>query len=249
MCIRDRLPDWLFTPIGELGGDSPKAPAASGTPARGKDGRVTGSIPDSPETKAFDDAVGSIRDREDALFAALINQESGGRHRNADGSLLRSRAGALGITQIMPETGRDPGYGIQPLQDDSEGEYLRFGKEYLSAMLQTFDGDVQKALAAYNAGAGTVQKAVSLHGDNWLSAMPEESQGYVPSILAQASRGAPEFSPQQGQPKSGPTNYYAIDARGSTDPAATEAAVRRVVDERIASAVQIGMDDFPSNVK
>lgn len=239
--------DPRFTPAGPIG-----------------EGSVNGDVPDTdyyfpgnaitdpeetPESKAFKGAINSIRDREDALFAALINQESGGRHRNEDGSLLRSSAGALGITQIMPGTGRNPGYGIQPLQDDSEGEYLRFGKEYLAAMLKAFDGDVQKALAAYNAGAGTVQKAVALHGDNWLSAMPEESQGYVPSILAQTSRGAPEFAPQQGQPKSGPTNYYAIDARGSTDPAATEAAVRRVVDERISNAVHVGRDDFPNNVQ
>jgi hypothetical protein len=48
---------------------------------------------------------------------------------------------------------------------------------------------------------------------------------------------------------SGTTNYYSIDARGSTDPAATEAAVRRVVDERIQNAAQISRDDFPNNVE
>jgi len=66
--------------------------------------------------------------------------------------------------------------------------------------------------------------------------MPGETQAYVPSIMGRA--GA-----------SGTTNYYSIDARGSTDPAATEAAVRRVVDERIQNAAQISRDDFPNNVE
>jgi cell pole-organizing protein PopZ len=171
----------------------------------------------------------------DAIFDALIQQESGGRH-YGDGSLLRSGKGARGITQVMPATGRNPGYGVSPLANDSKEEYLRFGREYLAAMMKEFDGDTQKALAAYNAGPGAVKNAVASHGANWLSAMPGETQAYVPSIMGRA--GA-----------SGTTNYYSIDARGSTDPAATEAAVRRVVDERIQNAAQISRDDFPNNVE
>ena len=171
----------------------------------------------------------------DAIFDALIQQESGGRH-YGDGSLLRSSKGARGITQVMPATGRNPGYGVSPLANDSKEEYLRFGRDYFAAMLKEFDGDTQKALAAYNAGPGAVKNAVASHGANWLSAMPGETQAYVPSIMGRA--GA-----------SGTTNYYSIDARGSTDPAATEAAVRRVVDERIQNAAQISRDDFPNNVE
>lgn len=171
----------------------------------------------------------------DAIFDALIQQESGGRH-YGDGSLLRSGKGARGITQVMPATGRNPGYGVSPLANDSKEEYLRFGRDYFAAMLKEFDGDTQKALAAYNAGPGAVKNAVASHGSNWLSAMPGETQAYVPSIMGRA--GA-----------SGTTNYYSIDARGSADPAATEAAVRRVVDERIQNAAQISRDDFPNNVE
>ncbi len=171
----------------------------------------------------------------DALFEALIQQESGGRH-HANGGLLRSHKGAQGITQVMPATGRDPGYGVKPLANDSREEYLRFGRDYLDAMIKEFDGDTQKALAAYNAGPGAVHKAVGAHGDNWLSAMPGETQAYVPSIMDRAGQG-------------GTNNYYSIDARGASDPAATEAAVRRVVDERISNAVQVGRDDFPNNVE
>jgi hypothetical protein len=116
------------------------------------------------------------------LFDAVVTQESGGRHTNADGTLLASPKGARGITQVMPATGRDPGYGIKPLQNESREEYIRFGREYLAAMLREFDGDTAKALAAYNAGPGRVQDAVKANGDNWLASMPAETQNYVASI-------------------------------------------------------------------
>lgn len=126
-----------------------------------------------------------------ALYAALLQQESGGRHRDKNGNLITSSAGALGISQIMPATGRNPGYGILPLQNDSEEEYLRVGREYLDAMLERFGGDRSKALAAYNAGEGTVRKAISKHGDNWLQGLPKETQNYVPSVLSLEQQGTP----------------------------------------------------------
>src|SRR5690606_20870882 len=94
------------------------------------------------------------------VFSRLIQQESRGRHRSSSGELTTSPVGAQGITQVMPATGRDPGYGIKPIQNDSEEEFIRFGREYLGAMLKEFDGDYEKALAAYNAGPGNVRKAI-----------------------------------------------------------------------------------------
>lgn len=172
----------------------------------------------------------------DAIFNALIQQESGGRHYGKDGKLLRSSAGALGITQIMPATARNPGYGIAPLANDSKEEYLRIGRKYFAAMMREFDGDTQKALAAYNAGPGAVKNAVASHGANWLSAMPGETQAYVPSIMDRASKG-------------GTTNYYSIDARGATDPGAVEAAARKVFRAELSNAVQVSRDGIPNNVE
>lgn len=123
----------------------------------------------------------------DALFSALIQQESGGQHYARGGGLLTSSAGARGITQVMPATGADPGFGVRPLQNDSEEEYLRFGRDYLDALLRYYNGDEQKALAAYNAGPGAVDNAVRGHGSNWLASMSEETRGYVPSIRQRAA--------------------------------------------------------------
>lgn len=143
--------------------------------------QVTGSI----ENVSFDGMTF------DQVFGGLIKQESRGRHRDASGNLTTSPAGATGITQLMPETMKNPGYGVKPLQNDSEEEYLRFGKDYLRAMLKEFDGDVPKALAAYNGGAGAVKAAMRKavkdgKPDTWLSYMSKETRNYVPGIHAKA---------------------------------------------------------------
>lgn len=121
----------------------------------------------------------------DKLYERLLKQESGGsggRHL-IGGKMITSKKGALGISQVMPNTGNDPGLGVEPLRDNSEAEYRRFGKDYLGALLKRYGGDSKKALAAYNGGLGKVDKAVGKWGDDWLSHMPKETRDYVPSIL------------------------------------------------------------------
>lgn len=122
------------------------------------------------------------------VFDKLIQAESRGRHKDKSGRLTTSPVGAKGITQVMPKTAKDPGYGITPLQNDSEEEYIRFGRDYLQAMLKEFGGDYRKAVAAYNAGAGSVQKAVAKGGENWMEFLPKKSETipYVKRILGDA---------------------------------------------------------------
>ena len=64
-----------------------------------------------------------------------------------------SDAGAIGVMQLMPETAR--GLGIDPYD---EQQNIEGGTKYLRQMLDTFGGNVRKAVAAYNAGPGAVQK-------------------------------------------------------------------------------------------
>ena len=64
-----------------------------------------------------------------------------------------SDAGAVGVMQLMPETAR--GLGIDPYD---EQQNIEGGAKYLKQMLDTFGGNVRKAVAAYNAGPGAVQK-------------------------------------------------------------------------------------------
>jgi soluble lytic murein transglycosylase-like protein len=128
--------------------------------------------------------------RFEEVFKRLTRQESGDRHTDAKGNLTTSPVGAKGITQVMPKTGTDPGYGVEPLKDQSKEEYLRFGKDYLQAMLTEFDGDYKKAVAAYNFGPGGVKKAISKaakDGGDWVSHTPAETKDYIIKVLGKSN--------------------------------------------------------------
>ena len=135
----------------------------------------------------------------DNVFKRLINAESRGKHLDASGGLTTSPVGAQGIAQVMPKTSKRPGFGVLPLQDDSEKESLRFGKDYLQAMVTNFNGDIEKAVAAYNAGPKSVQNAVSAaaeSGKQWWQHLPKkkETLPYMEKILGQSYKDTPSTS-------------------------------------------------------
>jgi soluble lytic murein transglycosylase-like protein len=66
----------------------------------------------------------------------------------------RSGAGARGLLQLMPQTARE--LGASP--DDPRAS-IRAGARYLSQMLKRFGGNLELALAAYNAGPTAVETA------------------------------------------------------------------------------------------
>lgn len=116
------------------------------------------------------------------LQLGMIKQESGGK---VD---AKSPVGAYGLTQLMPETGEAMAkkMGVKYDPNDAHQNFI-LGTAYLNEMQQRYHGNVEMALAAYNAGPGNVDKAVREHGDNWLAAMPkEETRKYVPAVLANA---------------------------------------------------------------
>lgn len=168
---------------------------------------------------------------DDNVLRALAWQESRGQHRDENGRLTRSHAGALGAYQIKPSTGARPGYGIAPLRSNSEEDQKRFADEYLTVALKRY-GSLDKAFASYNAGIGATDKAIRENGANWLSALPPETRAYVPSVkgkLAQMEGGRPQASVSVGQ----------ITVQGATDPMETARAVRR---EIAVMAEQAGAD-------
>jgi hypothetical protein len=143
--------------------------------------------------------------------------ESGGRRYGKDGELLTSAKGAQGEMQVMPNTAKDPGFGVTPARDNSPEELARVGRDYLAAMQQRYGGDTDKALAAYNAGPGAVDAAVKKGGADWLKSMPEETKAYV----AKANKLLGE----------------ATAAKGAEDPAVVDAARVKVADEALARSL------------
>ncbi len=85
---------------------------------------------------------------EPALIRALIHAES------AFNPLAVSRKGAMGLTQLMPATARELGVGNALLAEQN----IFGGVKYLAGLLKQYGGNVALATAAYNAGAGAVQK-------------------------------------------------------------------------------------------
>jgi soluble lytic murein transglycosylase-like protein len=106
-----------------------------------------------------------------ALLAGLVKQESG------FNPTAGSSAGARGLTQLMPATAA--GLGVTDVLDPIQN--LDGGAKYLRQQLDAFGGDVTRALAAYNAGPGAVQR---------YGGVPPyaETQNYVRIVQANAAQ-------------------------------------------------------------
>lgn len=102
-----------------------------------------------------------------------------------------SRAGAAGLWQFMPATGRHYGLRVDWWMDERRNAYLSTHKaaDYLEKLYGDFD-DWYLALAAYNAGEGRVARAMSRSGhDNYFDLiqgayLARETRNYVPKFLA-----------------------------------------------------------------
>ncbi|HXF50448.1 MAG TPA: transglycosylase SLT domain-containing protein, partial [Dehalococcoidia bacterium] len=99
------------------------------------------------------------------VMLALIRQES------FFDPLAGSSAGALGLTQVIPSTGREVAASLG-LQDFDPSALFRpavsiaVGGAYLASQIERFDGNVYHALAAYNGGPGTAAAALDRAGDD-----------------------------------------------------------------------------------
>jgi len=93
------------------------------------------------------EAAAARYDLSPAFLDAVARAESG---YNPDAV---SPAGAIGLMQLMPGTARD--LGVDP-RDPRQN--ILGGAAYLRLLLDRFDGDIDKTLAAYNAGPGAVER-------------------------------------------------------------------------------------------
>ena len=141
-------------------GDAPRTGAAPKAAAA----RETSAPADSVYYETIRQAAGKYG-VDPKLVSAVAEVESGF-HQGAV-----SATGAVGVMQLMPETAES--LGVNPY--DAE-QNISGGAQYLKQMLDTFDGDLRKAVAAYNAGPEAVRE---------YGGVPpySETQQYVSSVL------------------------------------------------------------------
>ena len=116
------------------------------TPVTGKARAVTVS---KDEMKGMVQEAADRHQIDPALVHAMIEQES------AWNPNAVSKKGALGLMQLMPGTAAELGV-TDPFDP---GQNIDGGVRYLRTLLERFRGDLDKTLAAYNAGGGSVDRA------------------------------------------------------------------------------------------
>lgn len=105
---------------------------------------------------------------EEALVYAVIEAESD------FNPYARSHAGACGLMQLMPDTARF--MGVDDIFDVNQNIYG--GTGYLAYVLRLFNQDLERAVAAYNAGPGSIKRY------GWPPSRGfEETKKYVPKVL------------------------------------------------------------------
>lgn len=103
-----------------------------------------------------------------------------------------SHGQAAGIWQFIPSTGRHYGLKQNWWYDGRRDVHASTiaALNYLQFLAKAFDGNWLHALAAYNSGIGTVQRAIRRNKrrhkpiDFWHLDLPKETQGYVPKLIA-----------------------------------------------------------------
>ncbi len=172
LLVHDAFRDWLIEhPLTTLGEREPQI--------------VRLAYPD----RYWEEVQAAVEERyryEPRLFHGLVREES-----NFNRKIV-SFAGARGLSQLMPATARQTAgwLGMTVTMSDLEvpSTNLRIGAKYLDAMHKQLADSPYLALAAYNGGAGNVNKWIGQYGnlptDEFVERIPfRETRGYVKRVM------------------------------------------------------------------
>jgi soluble lytic murein transglycosylase-like protein len=124
----------------------------------------------------YDDNINNAANRvgiSPSILFNLLNQESRFRDDIITGK-VKSKTGALGIAQFMPATAIEQLGSVAAALNPERA--IEGAATYLRSLINSFNGDVVKAVAAYNWGIGNVSR-------KGLKSAPLETKNYVRNIL------------------------------------------------------------------
>jgi len=140
------------------------------------------------------------------LVVALIREES------SFGERAVSRAGAVGLMQLLPKTADQivnaSGATGESVNLESPAANIKLGTRYLAKMLEEFRGNWILSLASYNAGPHHVRRWVETRGhrsdDEFIEEIPfSETQQYVKRVLGSYYRYRAQYGPLEQMAGSG----------------------------------------------
>jgi hypothetical protein len=185
-------------------------------------GGALGTGPAGPDGVGVTDRATDVRDLvremsfehglDPKLMDALVRVESGYDPRAV------SRKGAMGLMQLMPATARR--LGVNDPFDPEEN--VRGGMKEFARLVSQYRGNLQFALAAYNAGEGAVAR--------YRGVPPyAETRGYVARILTLYT----------GQPYRMTRSYRSAPVRLMTDPASGRTVITNQSSNRVADGLNL----------
>jgi hypothetical protein len=153
----------------------------------------------------YDPKTGGFRDPSDSMsgggdtFGRMIGAESGGNQFSRSGQPLTSGKGAVGVAQVMPATAKEAAAAAglawnEQLYRTDKDYNAKIGRAYFDKLVTRYGGDETKAVAAYNAGPGRVDRAVAQKGEAWASVLPAETKDYLRKVAPGQGGGGNKYS-------------------------------------------------------
>src|SRR5262245_17350723 len=146
---------------------------------------------------ALIDSIASNHGVDPALVKAIVKTES-----NFDRWAVSSK-GALGLMQLIPDTGAR--FGVRDFFDPSQN--IEGGVRYMKFLLEKFKGNIDLSLAAYNAGENLVER---------LGRIPSipETRDYVRKVRLNYGKSSPRLAPAGASAKEDQQIFRTVDERG-----------------------------------
>jgi hypothetical protein len=156
-----------------------------------------------------------------SVLQAIAYNESSYGSSNSKGALgVPASSNVMQLTPIaIKQISNNLGYPVDPYDTSSN---IQGGAVLYNSYLNQFGGDQQKALAAYNAGPGTVNQAVAAYGDDWLDHVDEFAPSGAPDPAGYVMKAQNYINTQQTPTGAPPVDQNSANIANTAPPVGTD---------------------------